>query len=319
LENIQNSIPKIKHVGILYLISMALFVITNEVLSISGLDKPDYFLQMILIVIIQIAFVFVPTFIYIVWYKPNLIKTFKINKISFKNIILSILIMLFAMPIAGMLNAIIILILNFFGIVNQPLVFETNTINQLYINIFVVALIPAIFEEIAFRGVIFKAYEKLGTKKAIVISAFLFALMHINIQSLVGTFILGLVLAYLVYKTNSIFSSMIGHFTNNAFIVFITYISSKPKVGNPTVNTNILEQISGFEPTILFGVLIVILMFFILVVGLFGGMIFLLNHTTRNISRISTDVEIKSNEKVFNEYLLISFVLVIYVFVMQIL
>ena len=81
-----------------------------------------------------------------------------------------------------------------------------------------------------------RAYEGLGWKKAILISAGLFSALHLSIMSMAATFYLGLLLGFVVYKTNSIFAGMIGHFLNNTIaIVLNSTLRNIPGIGGVDV------------------------------------------------------------------------------------
>ncbi len=78
-----------------------------------------------------------------------------------------------------------------------------------------IAIIPAFCEELLFRGLILDRLSRFGRAKAIFISALLFALMHQNVGQLLYTFILGLVLGYIVVESGSIWGAIVVHFVNN--------------------------------------------------------------------------------------------------------
>jgi membrane protease YdiL (CAAX protease family) len=93
---------------------------------------------------------------------------------------------------------------------------------RLILDLILVAALPAIFEELTFRGILLGAYKD-RPKAGIFISAFLFALMHMNIQQFFYAFIGGVVMGYTVVKSRSIIPSMIIHFCINAFSVIRAY------------------------------------------------------------------------------------------------
>lgn len=78
-----------------------------------------------------------------------------------------------------------------------------------------IAIIPAFCEELLFRGLILDRLHRFGRAKAIFISALLFALMHQNVGQIIYTFILGLVLGYIVVESGSIWGAIVLHFVNN--------------------------------------------------------------------------------------------------------
>ncbi|RDY26938.1 CPBP family intramembrane metalloprotease [Romboutsia weinsteinii] len=92
------------------------------------------------------------------------------------------------------------------------------------VNLFVVAIMPAICEEIFFRGFLFTSFRgKKSVKGAILGSAILFAFMHIEFIKILPITILGSALAYSVYKSGSIYVSMLIHFLNNGLAVVVSH------------------------------------------------------------------------------------------------
>lgn len=85
-----------------------------------------------------------------------------------------------------------------------------------YILFFVeIAVLPAIFEELLFRKVMLNGAKKYGTVFAIVFTAVMFGLIHMNIPQAINAMLIGLLFAYLDIKTGSILPSVILHFINN--------------------------------------------------------------------------------------------------------
>lgn len=88
------------------------------------------------------------------------------------------------------------------------------------LNLLIVAVAPAIGEEILFRGFIFSSFKgEKSYKRAIIVSGVLFGLMHIDFIRIIPTTCLGIVIAYAVYKSGSIFVGMLMHFLNNGLLV----------------------------------------------------------------------------------------------------
>jgi hypothetical protein len=79
------------------------------------------------------------------------------------------------------------------------------------------ALMPAIFEELTFRGVILSGYKSMGFTTAVVMSGLFFGIMHLNLYQFFYAMIGGMYLAFLVYYTNSIYSSILAHFIINGW------------------------------------------------------------------------------------------------------
>ena len=92
------------------------------------------------------------------------------------------------------------------------------------LNVVILAVLPAIFEELIFRGIILNGIKEMEETKAVFFSAFLFALFHGNASQTIYQFILGVVLAYVVVLTKNLLSAMVLHFTNNFVVLLINYI-----------------------------------------------------------------------------------------------
>ncbi len=93
------------------------------------------------------------------------------------------------------------------------------------LNVLLLAVLPAICEELIFRGVIFGGMREMGETEAVFFSAFLFALFHGNASQTIYQFLLGIVLAYVFVLTKNLLCSMILHFTNNFVVLLINYIT----------------------------------------------------------------------------------------------
>ncbi len=107
-------------------------------------------------------------------------------------------------------------------------------IGGLFINILVIAIIPAVGEELTFRGLIQKLLQRWFKHPhwAIIVTAFLFSAMHVQFLSFLPRFFLGLVLGYLFYWSGSIWLSILMHFINNAMAVVFYHYYYGGQVGN---------------------------------------------------------------------------------------
>lgn len=95
------------------------------------------------------------------------------------------------------------------------------------LSVFITALLPSITEELLFRGIILNGFRKrYNDICSIFMSALMFALMHQNLQQLIYPFLLGSVMAWIVLRTGSLFSSMIVHFINNFLVILFAYLKN---------------------------------------------------------------------------------------------
>ena len=158
---------------------------------------------------------------------------FKFTGITRQSIILVIAIMMLITPFIGLIlewNMMISLPdwLMQFHVNTEAIVtafLQMDTIWDLFYTILVIAIAPAIGEELLFRGYL---QQKIcnwlsNPHAAILISAFLFSAIHLDFQGIIPRFVLGGVLGYLYYWSGSLWLPILAHFTNNAQAVIFSY------------------------------------------------------------------------------------------------
>ena len=96
---------------------------------------------------------------------------------------------------------------------------------ELAIELMLFALLPGICEELFFRGGLMGAWERRGTRQALVITSVLFALLHGSVIGLPIQLVMGFVLGYIVILSDSLAVGMIYHIAHNASILFLSYFS----------------------------------------------------------------------------------------------
>ena len=102
---------------------------------------------------------------------------------------------------------------------------KMSTIADLLYTLIVIAVVPAIGEELLFRGYLQK---KIGKKLrnpqiAILITAFLFSLIHLDLQAFIPRLFLGSLLGYLYYWSKNLWIPILAHFVNNAQVVIFSH------------------------------------------------------------------------------------------------
>ena len=105
---------------------------------------------------------------------------------------------------------------------------NVDTIGGLLLNLLVIALIPAIGEELTFRGVLQQGLmRKMNPHVAIVLSAAIFSFIHFQFYGFLPRMFLGLLLGYMFYITDSLRTSILMHFVNNGTAVVVYYLNNK--------------------------------------------------------------------------------------------
>lgn len=149
------------------------------------------------------------------------------------------------------------------GFRSSTVVYESYPWWLLLLNIVFTALLPAVCEETAHRGLLLKGSLGLGATKAIIISAFLFGLLHMNIQQFFYATIIGLYLGYLTIHCDSIFPAIIIHFMNNALSTIVTYSAV-----NGLWLTKFLDKVTNVEANPVTGLIFNFVLLCLLAFGL---------------------------------------------------
>jgi uncharacterized protein len=113
---------------------------------------------------------------------------------------------------------------------------NVETTGGLLFNLFMIAFLPAIGEELLFRGVIQRIFTNWTRSHhwGIWISAILFSALHIQFYGFVPRMLLGVLFGYLLVWSGSVWLPIAAHFFNNGFAVVALYLINKniltPKV-----------------------------------------------------------------------------------------
>jgi uncharacterized protein len=120
-----------------------------------------------------------------------------------------------------------------------------------------IAIVPAIAEEVFFRGFLQTNIERSGYRRsrpyvALFLASAIFALVHFSPLKLPGLFALGLAMGYMSYRTNNLLLGSLGHAFNNGMVVLIMLLS--PDLMSAADPETALKE-NGFTDTALIGAL----------------------------------------------------------------
>ena len=91
--------------------------------------------------------------------------------------------------------------------------------------VLLMALAPAVCEELAFRGFILSGLRHAGHKwAAIAISSLFFALAHGLLQQSLSAFVVGAIIGYIAVQTGSLLPAIAFHFTHNALAICVSRV-----------------------------------------------------------------------------------------------
>ena len=226
-----------------FLIAIPLFQINISNLTnvLSNYNDPENLRFLKYLQTIQaIGLFIIPAFIIAYLFNTDSIRYLKFSSISVRPITLTIIILLGSIPIINMLNVINEAMqlpewlsgieawmkekeMSAQGLTEAFL--RMDSISDLIFNIVMIGVLPAIGEELIFRGVFQRLFAE-WTKNihwGIVIAAILFSAMHMQFYGFLPRLILGILLGYLFYWSGSIWVPILGHFVNNATAVIVYY------------------------------------------------------------------------------------------------
>lgn len=216
-------------------------------------DTPIY----ILLLISQLL-ILIPAVCYCWKRRIAITRLVPFKKIKFSTAVLIVVVTYLMYPLMVVLNGITL----FFTESGTQAVLQGQTQQGGFLaGVLFIAVIPAISEEFVFRGILFQTYRKSSLLLGILLSGFLFGVMHMNLNQMVYAFAMGIGSALLVEATGSILSSMLAHFTLNVTGVILTQLLQlfSSRMGVEVENTqagNILEMGEGMAAMLLMGLII---------------------------------------------------------------
>ena len=205
-------------------------------------------------------------------YKVNSLWKFQLPKVRFIWALLPVLFISAVVVSAYLLNLnerlpIPVSVRSFFNSANSAKMLENmlqmNNNLDLFINIICIALFPALFEEIFFRGTLQPLFSGFFQNHhvGIWLCSLTFALVHLNIDQVMPMMFLALVLGYLFYYTKSIYTNILIHFLNNSLAIFAYFYQHNSEIAKQVVEDKFTPNMLSF--VLCSGIIITIFVFII--------------------------------------------------------
>lgn len=99
----------------------------------------------------------------------------------------------------------------------------------------VLGILPAIFEEVLFRGVVFGGVRGAGAFSAALLCSLCFSLYHCSLAQLIYQFVYGLFLCFLAYVSKSVIPGMLAHFLNNFAVLTFGFFGAEIDLFSPYI------------------------------------------------------------------------------------
>ncbi len=206
--------------GRLFLSIAVIYIVVELLLSFTPLlDGLDVIGSMIISELIII----VPSLVAFYFSKEKFTEVFALHRIKWVLVPLCILFTILVMPLCSCLN----LVTLFFTENQAAAIFDSLSVAGMGLLAFFAAVAAPVFEELTFRGVIYKGIRKSGSAmQAIIWSAVLFGLFHMNINQMCYAIALGIFFGALREVTGSVIPSIICHMSINGSSVVVMLLQS---------------------------------------------------------------------------------------------
>ena len=108
---------------------------------------------------------------------------------------------------------------------------SATTVSALLVNLFLMAVLPALSEEITFRGVLQRLLSpknsSLNSHLSIWLTAIIFSAIHMQFYGFVPRMLMGALFGYMFVWTGSLWVPMLMHFVNNGMAVLLYFLANK--------------------------------------------------------------------------------------------
>lgn len=236
---VEKAKKSLRYLGNMSGLSVILFLLFNTVVS-TVLTLPGLYQLYTKNAVFSAAFSIVGSFIYmfvpfaivalLIRLRDKQVNFFPYKKMNPKRALLSIPIGLTVCIGANIVVNLIITLFESFGIKlsqQSDVMAQPRGAFALVITLVSTAVMPALLEEFAIRGVILQPARRYGMAFAIISSSVIFGIMHGNLIQAPFAFIVGMCFAFFAIKCDSLWIGVILHFINNGFSVVMSYLGER--------------------------------------------------------------------------------------------
>lgn len=192
-----------------------------------------------------------PSLIYLLINRINYKEAVRLKKIRPSTALLMIVFTFLVLPVMNFVNALSQL---YATDTTSGTMMSITGKTPFLVSLIVIALVPCVFEESVYRGIFYNEYSKHNKIGAVLLSAFLFGILHGNLNQFTYAFAMGIVFAFVIEATDSIVSTMIMHFIINGNSVVLLYLypkmmeylESSYRAAEQRGDTAVLQMIESF-------------------------------------------------------------------------
>jgi len=191
---------------------------------IPGFDAANIPLWVVSVVAIQFVLLGGASVVFMIAKRRHIKDILPLRRLGWRNVIMIVVLTLALIPVLSLANLISQLA---FPNVIAEIMEDVIQDGGIWMSLVVFAIVPPIFEEIAFRGVGFVGFKHVKIRTAAVINGLVFGFLHMNMNQFIYAFLGGVIFCYLMYYTKSIWAPILSHFVVNAFGAIMSYIQQE--------------------------------------------------------------------------------------------
>ena len=212
--------------GITFALIIVLYMGASLLVSLAARRGGSLSLPILQSILFSESIILIPGLIIAALSGAEVEEIFRFKKIRLKTGVLVVLFMFCIEPLTSLVNGISLLFSDNIAM-DMAEQYLNDDSSFIYVAL-VISVIGPLVEELAFRGIIYAGLRKSGRFfAAILIQAFLFGLMHLNLNQMSYCILLGIAFGILDEVTGSLWPGIIGHFTVNFGTVINTYAIMK--------------------------------------------------------------------------------------------
>ncbi len=123
-------------------------------------------------------------------------------------------------------------------------------------NLITFALVPAVCEEVFFRGLLQRQLARLMPGwAAVIVAALIFSFVHFQFYGFFARAALGMLLGFLLLRSGSLWPSIVGHFTFNGLSILMAYLAAM----RPAIDSRVVDQSYSFPWPMVLGSLLLVM------------------------------------------------------------
>ena len=227
-------------VGNAFLLGVMVLVLGFFVQLAVGSSAPTTWLELVkTILIVLIATIGMPAILMAMFLTRNPRKSLRLNLCSVPAACAAVLMAISFHPLVMWFSGFVLYVYPMQGDVAGKSEFVSGLVDQapgLWAIILLMAVAPAIIEELAFRGFILSGLQGMRNRwQAILLTSILFGLAHFAIQQAIITFAIGMVLGVIAIETRSLIPCMLYHATHNSITLMLPRVDAGIVEGSPAL------------------------------------------------------------------------------------